>query len=237
MRAISVILAGFMLIAFLLGCGKKSVLEGKVIDGSNQPMAGVKVVAKPVLNTKALESTTGTDGKFRFEKLNAVSEYELVPYLDTKTSSRSLKIESAPAGQTKILPQPLPILFVPSKDGLLVRDTGTGVVWVRDASSGGKMDWDAAMSKAKQSSFAGFTDWRLPTKFELKSLAMYAGKTPAENLNKDAFTNVQPGCYWSSDINDANKVFAWAVNMADGKMVNDNKAAFSYYVWLVRSGK
>jgi hypothetical protein len=99
------------------------------------------------------------------------------------------------------------------------------------------MDWDAAMSKAKQFNFAGYSDWRLPTKFELLSLAMYGGKTPTVNLNNDAFKNVQAECYWSSDINEANKVFAWAINMADGTKVNDNKTAFKYSVWFVRSEK
>jgi hypothetical protein len=200
-------------------------------------MAGMRIIAKQTQQSKQLETTTGADGKFRFEKLNAASEYELIPYLDTTIKSRSLKTESAPKGQTKLLSQPLPVLFIPSKDGQLVRDVSTGLFWIRDAATGGKMDWDAAMSKAKQFNFAGFSDWRLPTKNELRSLAMYGGKTPAVNLNNDAFTNVQAECYWSSDINDANKIFAWAVNMADGKMVNDNKTEYKYSVWLVRSDK
>ncbi|MDD2734423.1 MAG: DUF1566 domain-containing protein [Desulfuromonadaceae bacterium] len=232
-----VIVTGFMLTACLLGCSYNSALEGKVVDGKGQPMAGVKVIAKQIQKTTPLEATTGADGKFRFEKLYAASEYELIPYLDATAKSRSLKIESAPKGKTMILPQPLLVLFVPAKDGLLVRDLSTGLLWARDAAIGGRMDWDAAMAKAKQFNFAGFSDWRLPTKNELRSLASYGGKTPAVNLNNDAFTNVQTGCYWSSDSNDANTLFAWAVNMTDGKIVNDNKTNSKYSVWFVRSEK
>jgi len=230
-------LTGIIFMACLSGCGKKSVIEGVVADGKGQPMAGVKVVAQQEQHTKQLEATSGVDGSFRIEKLQASSEYKLVPYLGAVMLSRPVVIETPPGGQTKKMPQPLSIIFVPSKDGLLVNDTGTGLMWLRDAGKVGQMNWDAAMDKAKQFNYAGFSDWRLPTKNELRSLAMYAGKTPAENLNKEAFTNVQAGYYWSSDINAANKIFAWAVNMADGKPVNDNKTGFKYSVWLVRSGK
>lgn len=238
MKITKIILIGFLLVACLCGCGQKSALEGKVIDGKAQPLAGVRVVAKQVKSDNGqFEITTGADGVFKFEKLAAASEYELIPYLDANTKSRSIMAESAPAKQTKKLPQPLPILFIPSPDGLLVRDTTSGLLWLRDAGKVGKMNWDAAMAKAKQFNYAGFSDWRLPTKVELRTLAAYGGQIPAETLNKETFTNVQAAGYWTSDINDANKAFAWAVNMADGKMVNDNKIDFSYHVWMVRAGK
>jgi len=58
--------------ACLLGCGKKSGLEGKVVDGKGKPMAGVKVVAKqvqPIKGYEQFESTTGSDGGFKFGRL------------------------------------------------------------------------------------------------------------------------------------------------------------------------
>jgi Protein of unknown function (DUF1566)/Carboxypeptidase regulatory-like domain len=237
MRVLRTILVGFMLVVFLIGCGKKSTLEGKVIDGTGKPMAGVRVVAKQVQQDKGhAEITTGADGTFKLGKLSATTEYELIPYLDATIKGRSIKAESAPEGQTKKLPNPILVFFVPSKDGLLVRDTGNGLLWVKDAGKGGKMDWNAAMNMAKQFSFAGFSDWRLPTKNELRTLAAYGGKIPAEKLNSDVFTNVQADSYWSSN-DEGNNLYAWAVNMKDGKVVNDNKSTTSYFVWLVRQGQ
>src|SRR6266571_4239727 len=116
MRVANAILTGFMLLACLFGCGRKSALEGKVIDGKGEPMSGVRVVAKKVqraIGCGQLEVTTGSDGVFKFGKLCPATEYELIPYLGTNIKSRSLKTESAPGGLTKVLPQPLPILFVP----------------------------------------------------------------------------------------------------------------------------
>jgi hypothetical protein len=237
MRVISIISAGLLVMACLFGCGKKSTLEGTVIDGKRQPMAGVRIVAKQLQHTKAPEATTGLDGKFRLEKLNPATEYELVPYLDTNTRSHSLKITSAVEGKNMTLPYPISILFIPTKDGLLVQDAGTGLSYVRDAGKGGKMGWQAAMNMAKQFNYAGFSDWRLPTKGELKSLSMYGGEIPAAGLNNDVFTNVQAECYWSSDINDTNKLFAWTINMSNGSLESKNMGEFSCSVWPVRSGK
>jgi len=226
------------MVACFSGCGQKSSLEGRALDAQGRPLAGVRVVAQKVQSGKAqFEMTTGPDGVFRFAKLSAETEYELIPYLADNIRGRSLVTKSAPAGQTTNLPNALPILFLPTQDGLLVRNTISGLIWLRDGGQVGKMDWDAAVAKARQISVAGFADWRLPTKAELRSLAAYGDRTPAETLNKETFTNIKAECYWTSDINEDNKAFAWAVNMADGKLVNDNKVGFNYNVLLVRSDR
>jgi len=237
MRVLRTISIGIMLVAFLFGCSKKSTLEGIVTDVASKPMAGVRVVAKQVRQDKGqAEITTGADGTFKFEQLSASTEYELIPYLDATSKGRSITAESAPAGQTKKLPNPILVFFTPSKDGVLMRNTGSGLLWVKDAGKCGKMDWNAAMNMAKQFSFAGFSDWRLPTKNELKTLAAYGGKFPAEKLNSDVFTNVQADGYWSSN-DEGNNLYAWAVNMKDGKVDNDSKSTTVYFVWLVRQGQ
>lgn len=236
MTLVRTLLVGCLLSVVLVGCGKKSTLEGNVVDGTGKALAGIRVVARQVPQEKGgTEVTTGADGAFRLDKLSASTEYELIPYLDATSKGRSIKAESAPAGQIRKMPNPLLVLFIPSKDGLLVRDTSSGLLWVKDAGKSGKMDWNAAVRLAHQFSFAGFSDWRLPTKNELRTFAAYGGKNPAERLNSEAFSNVQADGYWSSN-DEGNNLFAWAVNMKDGKVVDDNKASTSYYVWLVRQG-
>lgn len=56
------------------GCGEKSGLEGKVLDGKGQPIAHVKIIAKqvqPIKGYERFEAMTGTDGSFSFKRTNA----------------------------------------------------------------------------------------------------------------------------------------------------------------------
>ena len=72
----------------VMGCGKESGLEGKVVDGKGNPISGLKIVAKqvqkqvqPVKGYEQFEATTGSDGSFKFNGLLAKSEYILMPGL------------------------------------------------------------------------------------------------------------------------------------------------------------
>ncbi|MDP8285425.1 MAG: DUF1566 domain-containing protein [Candidatus Electryonea clarkiae] len=119
------------------GCGKKSGLEGKVVDGKGKPMANVKIIAKqiqPIKGYEQFETTTGSDGTFSFEKLFPTSEYVLFPWFDDWSSAPQrtlkyeankltarfnkegwttedkMKVQSGPEGQTIILKSPIAIL-------------------------------------------------------------------------------------------------------------------------------
>ena len=76
--------AFIILMVFVVsGCGKKSGLEGKVLDCKGQPIAHVKIIAKqvqPIKGYEQFESTTGADGSFSFKKLFPTSEYILFPW-------------------------------------------------------------------------------------------------------------------------------------------------------------
>jgi hypothetical protein len=117
-----------------IGCGKKSGLEGKVVDGKGQPIANVKVVAsqvQPIKGYEQFEATTGSDGSFRFGKLFPSSEYALFPWSDDWANmpmmtvqydptnlrvqfykggwitDRKMTAQSGPEGETMILPASL----------------------------------------------------------------------------------------------------------------------------------
>jgi hypothetical protein len=117
-----------------IGCGKKSGLEGKVVDGKGQPIANVKVVAsqvQPIKGYEQFEATTGSDGTFRFGKLFPSSEYALFPWSDDWANmpmmtvqydptnlrvqfykggwitDRKMTAQSGPEGETMILPAPM----------------------------------------------------------------------------------------------------------------------------------
>ena len=62
-RLVLVALVGLL----CFGCGKKSGIEGKVLDGKGQPVSGVKIIAKqaqPIKGFEQFETTTGSDGIF-----------------------------------------------------------------------------------------------------------------------------------------------------------------------------
>ena len=104
----------FLVFCCIGGCGKKSGLEGKILDGKGKPIAGVKVVAKQVVPLKGydqFQTITGTDGVFTFNKLYPSTAYELITYSLDDTRNRSLKIESGPDGQTKLLSGPIKLRF------------------------------------------------------------------------------------------------------------------------------
>jgi hypothetical protein len=127
--------AVLMLVGLLAaGCGKKSGLEGKVVDGKGQPMANVKVVVsqvQPIKGYEQFEATTGSDGTFHFGKLFPSSEYALFPWSDAWVNTpmmtvqydptnlriqfykggwitdRKMTVQSGPEGETMILPAPV----------------------------------------------------------------------------------------------------------------------------------
>lgn len=173
MRVSSVLTVCLMvfIMACLFGCGKKSGLEGKVVNGKGMPLAGVKVVAKmsqPVKGYEQFESITGSDGVFKFAKLFPTSAYQLITYPDGANQNLSIKIESGPEGQTKILPDSISIRFSFSKDGATALDTNTGLMWVTNANVAGRgMPWDTANKWVRSLDIGGHKDWRLPNWEEL----------------------------------------------------------------------
>ena len=130
-----------------------------------------------------------------------------------------------------------------------VKDKRTGLVWTRDANLG-RWDWNGAFELVKElnrKKYAGFKDWRLPSKEELETLATYAAKGLGYNGNSDTrrpyqlfnqmgFYDVQANYYWSSSSYADDAYGAWFVSMYDD-YVNVYLKASGFYVWPVRGGQ
>jgi len=182
---------------FMVGCSKTASLEGKVVDGKGQPLASVKVMAKmsqPIKGYEQFETTTGSDGAFKFKKLFPTSEYQLIFSSDRWTMEKKMKMESGPEGQTKILPEPMMVRFMDDSKKGVVLDTKTGLMWAaRD--NGGRINWFGAKNYCENYRGGGYTDWRMPTHNELKGL--YEAKWHEAGIHLTV-----GGSLWASDAKD-----------------------------------
>jgi hypothetical protein len=184
------------------GCGKKSGIEGKVLDGKGQPMSGVKMIAKqdqPIKGYERFETTTGSDGVFTFKGLYPSSGYSILPEIQ---SWDIIKAQSGPEGQTSILTSHLVIRFTSNKDGVIT-DSKTGLQWAPDP--GQSMTWDQATQYAQNLRLGGFSDWRLPTRAELRELGT-GRKNPAFKFDGD--------WGWSSEPRDSST--GWLFDFISG---------------------
>ena len=115
-------------------------------------------------------------------------------------------------------------------------DPLTGLIWAKNGNIAGKeKNWNEAVSWLKNLNYAGYADWRLPTKLELNALINSGGNHPSIYLNEHGFTNIKASFYWTSDAiywaSGNNE--AWCIDMGSGTsrslpMVND------LYIWPVR---
>jgi len=160
------------LMMFVVGCGKSTNLEGKVVDGKGQPLSNVKVVAKmsqPLKGYEQFETTTDAGGSFKFGKLFPTSEYQLMFFSERWKAEISIKTESGPEGQTKMLPEPVMIRrFMNPKEGVVL-DTKTNLLWAAKDNQR-SINWANAKSYCEKYRGGGYTDWRMPTQDELAEL-------------------------------------------------------------------
>lgn len=132
----------------LVACGvagKQSAVEGTLVDWSGKPVAGVKITASqvsPIKGYEQFEAVTRADGTFRMGRLFPSSQYVLKPWSDKWTCDTAVRLDSAPQGETAILPSPMVIDQTFSKsDPSLVVDIATGSV-AKTAVEGKLLDWN-----------------------------------------------------------------------------------------------
>jgi formylglycine-generating enzyme required for sulfatase activity len=113
-----------------------------------------------------------------------------------------------------------------------IKDNYTGLVWQK-IQSPNMMTWEEALVFSKSFSLAGKTDWRLPNIKELQSLNDETLFKPS--FNKNYFTNISSGNYWSSTTLIQNQTKAWDINVDYG-IISYNDKTLKENVILVRGG-
>ncbi len=125
-------------------------------------------------------------------------------------------------------------------------DTDLDITWLRDANVNGQMNWYEAEAWAEGFSFAGYSDWRLPTSdtscsgfnctgSEMGHLWYVELGNPAGGpmTNTGGFQNLQSyPHYWSSWVDPSN---AWEFHMRDGLQIR-TYPPFPNYALAVRPG-
>lgn len=128
---------------------------------------------------------------------------------------------------------------------LTVLHKKTKLMWIRDGNIAGEvMNWDDAfkfIESLNKQKYAGYNDWRLPSKEDLETLVNFAkGEGYTENINeyfnKIGFKNVQASYYWSSTTYAYYTGDAWLVYMYYG-YVGYYFKAYGSYVLPVRAGQ
>lgn len=137
--------------------------------------------------------------------------------------------------------------------GPVVLDTRTGLMWEKKVAGSGCLhcvddtytwcnatgiavgcavtnNWIAAVNAE---AFAGFTDWRLPTRDELAGLLLAPFPCGTSPCIDPIFDPTAASIYWSATENDPDN--AWAVAFDDGSVGNGPKAVDDH-VRAVRGG-
>lgn len=117
----------------------------------------------------------------------------------------------------------------------IVKDQNTGLFW--DTSHEEELfTWEEAkkfVETLNQVVYQGYSDWRLPNREELRSLALYDGSIPA--ITEEFFPDTKAEFYWSGQEHKGDPVLAWGVYFGYGCCIGYPKKTKAY-VRAVRSG-
>jgi len=130
-----------------------------------------------------------------------------------------------------------PMRYTVSPDGLTVTDNVTGLMWQRcSAGLSGthcsegwlwRYYWFDAVTYCEGLSLAGYTDWGLPSVYELQGIVHYGQSSPA--VDSTAFPDDISTWFWSSSAYARVESYAWAVlfwnGQVDYELKSDESAA------------
>ncbi len=124
--------------------------------------------------------------------------------------------------------------FTVNTDGTVTHNT-TGLMWARCASGqtwdesnqsctgiANQVTWVAALTLANTTTFAGYTDWRLPNIKELSSIVERMCVEPSINLS--LFPNTPSENFWTSTTLTNEPTRAWSFAFYNGKNNSKDKS-------------
>ena len=103
--------------------------------------------------------------------------------------------------------------FVDNGDGT-VTDTVTGLMWSQ--ATDGRMAWDDAIRHCEGLTLAGYDDWRLPNRKELRSILCYSCIYVLIDRNYFDYPGTLESYYWSSTTYAGDTNHAWMVTVLTG---------------------
>ncbi|MBO4696403.1 MAG: DUF1566 domain-containing protein, partial [Lachnospiraceae bacterium] len=104
---------------------------------------------------------------------------------------------------------------------VVVTDSKTGLMWQKEYAT--DITWQDALSYCEDSTYAGYSDWRLPNKNELLSLFNYE----KSEVPYSYFPDMPSNYFWSSTTYAGNRYSAWLVDFVESS-VSTNKSG-SYH--------
>jgi hypothetical protein len=128
-------------------------------------------------------------------------------------------------------------------------ETRTQLMWSRNANHPVKpmryRDAQSHVEKLNRERFAGYNDWRIPTREDFEGLVYWGKKAGwgyelahfiADYLSACGFENVQPGNYWTSAPDEASLERSLVVNTWNGNFRSLEKSNY-YHLWPVRTAR
>lgn len=206
-----------------------------------------RTVRNPAIDSKAFPATPATvfgsasdNGNGSFGAWLVDFGYGKTDYLDKKNgrlvrlvrAGQSLGLLSISRPDTGYVDQgDGTTVHVPTR--LVWQRCAVGQVWNGSTCDGTASTWSWGAATLLTSSFAGQTDWRLPTEDELLSLVDYS-KVPLA-INSSLFPNTAALGFWSASADASYADSAWGVYF-DGGFASDWVKSTGYRVRLVRAG-
>ena len=105
---------------------------------------------------------------------------------------------------------------------VVVTDSKTGLMWQKEYET--SKTWQQALKYCEDSTYAGYSDWRLPNKNELASLINYE----KSGLPYSYFPDMPSNWFWSSSTYVGSTNGAWYVGFGNGFVTYYNKTHNDY---------
>ncbi len=110
--------------------------------------------------------------------------------------------------------------------GLMWKVCSEGQTWSAGTCTGYGFDYDydSSMVVAESHTFAGHSDWRMPSMEELQSVIERCRESPGPRMNDAIFPSISSPHFWSGSLNANFSSAASFVNFYDGDSGSDNRS-------------